>query len=100
MQPSHHAVDRDAWEEIPYLGADIDNPGMRAGTEDDQSQIADMDDQHPLVHQIWIRPPRRIGSGSAEMIDTAFLERGYPRDLAAVIKLSIEQKPLLTVVDD
>src|SRR5262245_20199547 len=37
-----HAVDRNVGKEVPHLGADIDDAGMRAGAEDDQSELAHM----------------------------------------------------------
>src|SRR5271165_5279787 len=97
---SHHAVDRKIREQLPHLGADIDDPGMRAGTEHDQSQVAHMDHEHALIHQKRIRLPCGIRASSTEMVDAAFLKGSDPRDLAAVIEMAIEQQPLFAAIHD
>ena len=100
MQTADHAVDRQIGKQLVHLGADIDDPGMRAGAEDDQSQILDMGHEHALVEQQRIGLPRRIRTGATQMVDAALFKGADPRDFAAVIKVIVEQQPRRRVVDN
>jgi hypothetical protein len=84
MQTSHDAMYRNIGEQVSHLRAYVGDAGMRAGAEDDQSQMADMNDEHSLIDQERIRLPRGIGARPTQMIDPALFESADPRDLAAV----------------
>ena len=96
MQATHHRMDRNVRKEAPDLGADIDDPRMGAGAEDDQAQIAHIGDDKALVHQKRIGAPGRLLIVEpAEMIGPARLERGHAGDLAAVVKMPIQEQAFL-----
>ncbi len=100
VQPADHAMDCSIGEKAANLGADVDDAGMRARADDDEPQIADLGHQHALVEQQRVGPPRGVGAGAAQMVDPAFFKGAHPRDLAAQIKMSIEQQARRRVVDD
>src|SRR6516164_7271071 len=57
MEPAHRAVNWNIRKDLPHLGTYVDDPGMRARAENDQSQVADMPHQHALVHEQGIGLP-------------------------------------------
>ena len=59
MQAAHHAVDRYVGKQVSRVRAHIDDAGVGAGAEHDQAEIADVYDQHALVHE------QRIGRARA-----------------------------------
>jgi hypothetical protein len=71
------------------LRAHVDDARVRACAEDDQSQVADMDNEHALVHQERIRLPRGIRTCSAKVVNPSSLKASDPGDLTVVIELSI-----------
>lgn len=77
MQAAHHGVDRHVGEQAAGLGADVDDAGMRAGAEHDESETRHVHDHHALVHQERIgRPLLRIVL-AAELVLAALLERRH-----------------------
>jgi len=70
--------------------ADVDDAGMGACAEHNQSELLHMDDEHALVHQKRIGLPGGSWAGSTKVIDAALFQRTDSRDLAAVIEISIE----------
>ena len=100
MQAAHHAVDRDIRKQMPHLGADIDDAGMRARAQHNQPQILDMGHQHALVEQQRIGLPRSIRTDTAQMIDATLFKNAPPWDLAAIVEMAVEQQSCGRVVDD
>ena len=100
VQAAHHAMDRDLGKQMPHLGADIDDAGMRTRAEHDQSQILDMGHQHALVEQQRVGFPRGVRSGPAQMIGATLFKSAPPRDFAAIVKVIVEQQARGRIVDD
>src|SRR5262249_34264809 len=93
VQPAHHAVDRNVRKEFSGMQAHVDDAGMRARAEDDQSQIAHVCYQHAFVHEQRIGLPGPARRRSRQMVDATFLERCRPRYLAAQVEVAIDQQP-------
>ena len=72
------------------MRADVDDAGMGACAEHNQSELLHMDDEHALVHQKRIGLPGGSWAGLTKVIDAALFQRTDSRDLAAVIEISIE----------
>ena len=100
MQAAHHRMNGRLGEQAADLRADIDDAGMRAGTEDDQPEVAHVHDQHALVHQVGVGPPLLLVVQSAKMVLASGLERRDPGNLAAVVEMAVEQGALPAVIDD
>src|ERR1700731_3926886 len=99
VQPAHDAIDGNVWIKAADVGADINDSGMRARAEDNQSQMPDMGHERALIHKEGIWFPSGIGTSSAKVIDAAFLKTAHARDLATVIKVSVEQQSFFGIVD-
>src|SRR5215469_12169404 len=98
MQSTHHAIDRDFRKEASCVRANVDDAGMGACAEHNQSELPHMDDEHALVHQERIRFPWSIGASAAKVISAAFFKRAEPENFATVVKMPVEQPSLVGIV--
>ena len=78
MQAPHHAIGRDFRKEASRVRADVDDAGMGACAEHNQSELLHMDDEHALVHQKRVGFPGSIGARAAEVIGAAFFKSAEP----------------------
>src|SRR4029453_9225071 len=100
MEPPHYGVQRDARKSAAGILQDVDDAGMRAGSEYDDSLALDVRRHVALVHNPRIRFPRAAVSRALHVTEQSALVGCDARDLSTEVKQILQQQTRLWRIHD
>src|SRR5262245_59663180 len=100
MEPPHYGVQRDARKSGACVLHDVDDAGMRACSEHDDSLALDVRRNVALIHNPRIRFPRASVSRALHVTDQSALVGCNARDLSTEVKQVLQQQTRLRRIND
>src|SRR4029450_6339806 len=92
MEPAHYGVQRDTRKSAAGVLQDVDDAGMRACSEHDDSLALDVRSHVALVHHPRIRFPRAAVSRALHVTEQSALVGCDARDLSTEVNKSSNNK--------
>src|SRR5262245_37018795 len=100
MEPPHDGVQRDARERAACVPQDVDDAGMRAGREHNDSLTLDVRSHIALIHNPRIRFPRAAVSRAPHVTEQSALVGCDARNLPTDVKQILQQQTRLWRIND